>query len=65
MFNDYGEDMPSLSNISLGLFLFNGFYNLIYNFFNGHYPKQIFTFFAILVFTSPGRMSVTQTRPSL
>lgn len=39
IFNDYGEDMPSLGNISLRLFLFYGFYNLIYYFFNGHYPK--------------------------
>ena len=44
MFNDYGEDMPSLSNISLGFFLVYGFYDLTYHFFNGHYPKQIFTF---------------------
>lgn len=39
IFNDYGEDMPSLGNISLRLFLFYGFNNLIYYFFNGHYPK--------------------------
>ena len=39
IFNDYGEDMPSLGNISLRLFLFCGFYNLTCHFFNGHYPK--------------------------
>ncbi len=39
IFNDYGENMPSLSNISLRSFLFYGFYNLTYHFLNGHYPK--------------------------
>ncbi len=53
--------MPSLGNISLRLFLFYGFYNLIYYLFNGHYPKQIFTFCHSRVYKSWANVRNTDT----